>query len=289
MKTLLFISVLFFAFKSYSQITITGTLYDSKGPIIGGAIAELNTANGTYTYDGTFKLIVASKESILEFSMMGYNSQQVTVGEDTVFNIILNVGGGYDCFEYCIPRQTHKIATTVQSKKFYSFSSDSYFYRYHGDVKLDYQSNFNKESQTNIRISKHITMGTNTKYFRLKVGLGYETSKLAMYKYTQNVIYSKLSFRILIPIIKESYNTLYVGYNFDKYGIGYKSQIYYHFKNYYGNSVSLKYFYWEDNYSLEIKAINKIPRSSFKTILGYQNVNSHNIYFGGLQYTWDKY
>lgn len=76
---------------SQSQLTITGTIKDAEGmPLVGVNVLEKNTTNGAVTdFDGNFTLKVASKESILVFSYVGFRSKEVTVGEQTKFNILL--------------------------------------------------------------------------------------------------------------------------------------------------------------------------------------------------------
>jgi len=73
-----------------AQIEVSGTLNDSKGPLIGGAITEKGTSNGTYTYDGTWTLTVSSPDAVLEFSMMGYVTKEMKVGSQRTFDVKLS-------------------------------------------------------------------------------------------------------------------------------------------------------------------------------------------------------
>lgn len=73
--------------------TASGTVVDQYGPVIGAAVVELGTSNGTSTgLDGGFSLTVSSPDSPVEISCIGYASQTfqasqlpstVTLKEDT--------------------------------------------------------------------------------------------------------------------------------------------------------------------------------------------------------------
>ena len=67
---------------------MTGTVKDDTGAVIGAAVYEKGTGNGTITdVDGRFSLKV-SQGSILVISYIGYKSQEVKVG-DKPLNIVL--------------------------------------------------------------------------------------------------------------------------------------------------------------------------------------------------------
>jgi len=82
---------------SYAQggYSISGTVTDKTGPVIGAAVMEQGTSNGTSTDpDGNYSLTVSSPESIVEISCIGYESvtfnaamipSQVTLKEDNEF------------------------------------------------------------------------------------------------------------------------------------------------------------------------------------------------------------
>ena len=82
---------------SYAQggYSISGTVIDRTGPVIGAAVVEQGTSNGTSTDpDGSYSLTVSSPESIVEISCIGYESvtfnaamipSQVTLKEDNEF------------------------------------------------------------------------------------------------------------------------------------------------------------------------------------------------------------
>ena len=69
---------------------ITGTIVDPNGiPVIGANIIEKGTTNGTVTdMDGKFSLSVAPGTT-LQISYIGFNTQEVRVGSDTNYDIVL--------------------------------------------------------------------------------------------------------------------------------------------------------------------------------------------------------
>ena len=81
----LFASVSLFA----QKVTVTGTVSDEIGPVIGVSVVEKGTTNGTTTdLDGNFSLSVSDK-AVLEFSSIGYASQEIPVGGRSVINVRL--------------------------------------------------------------------------------------------------------------------------------------------------------------------------------------------------------
>jgi hypothetical protein len=63
------------------EITLRGQVTDARGPLPGVSILEKGTSQGTTSdADGRFTITVASPESILVFSFIGYRTQEVTVG-----------------------------------------------------------------------------------------------------------------------------------------------------------------------------------------------------------------
>ena len=72
-------------------IKVSGTVTDSeKTPLIGVGVLVKGTTTGTSTdIDGHFYLDVSSKESVLEFSYLGFKTLEVPVGAKISFNIVL--------------------------------------------------------------------------------------------------------------------------------------------------------------------------------------------------------
>ena len=64
---------------TYAQITVTGTVEDADGPLIGASVLVKGTTVGTITdFDGQYS-IEANVGDELEFSYMGYSSQTIKV------------------------------------------------------------------------------------------------------------------------------------------------------------------------------------------------------------------
>jgi TonB-linked SusC/RagA family outer membrane protein len=73
------------------QKTITGRVLDLKNnPLAGVNVIEKGTTNGIQTgNNGSFSLIVASPNSVLVFSFVGFNSTEITVGNQTTINVTM--------------------------------------------------------------------------------------------------------------------------------------------------------------------------------------------------------
>jgi len=72
-------------------IEIKGKITDKDGfPLPGTTILEEGTTTGVTTdVDGNFLMEVTSTESVLKISYIGFTSQSIVVGDQTVFNIVL--------------------------------------------------------------------------------------------------------------------------------------------------------------------------------------------------------
>jgi TonB-linked SusC/RagA family outer membrane protein len=73
-----------------SKKKVTGTIVDQTGePVIGANVVEVGTTNGTITdFDGKFTLEVGANAK-LSISFIGYNSQVVTVGNQSNLKVVL--------------------------------------------------------------------------------------------------------------------------------------------------------------------------------------------------------
>lgn len=72
--------------------TVSGkvTSADDGSGVPGVNVLEKGTSNGTTTdMDGNFRINVSSENSVLSFSFIGYTTQEVTVGAQTVINVSL--------------------------------------------------------------------------------------------------------------------------------------------------------------------------------------------------------
>ena len=74
-----------------AQITIKGTIVDGfKEPLAGVTVSIKNTTQGTLSdIDGNFSINVASAKDVLVFSYIGFNKQEIVVGNRTTLNITL--------------------------------------------------------------------------------------------------------------------------------------------------------------------------------------------------------
>lgn len=73
--------VMGFFLSNAQNITLTGQVNDAGGPLPGVSILEKETSQGTTSdADGRFSMTVASPESVLVFSFIGYKTQEVIVG-----------------------------------------------------------------------------------------------------------------------------------------------------------------------------------------------------------------
>lgn len=75
-----------------NRVTVKGTVLDKDGQaVIGAGVVELGTTNGAVTdVDGKYSIQVASGAAVLEFSCIGYETIQETVGTKNTINVILN-------------------------------------------------------------------------------------------------------------------------------------------------------------------------------------------------------
>ena len=72
------------------ETTVTGTVSDNYGPLIGATIMEKGTNNGTITdLNGKFSLKVSSTNATLVISSIGFTSKEIKVGSQKTFNILL--------------------------------------------------------------------------------------------------------------------------------------------------------------------------------------------------------
>jgi TonB-linked SusC/RagA family outer membrane protein len=72
-------------------ITVTGKVISADDePLPGVNITIKGTTNGTITnIDGGYSIVVPNKESVIQFSFIGYLTEEVTVGDQAVINMIL--------------------------------------------------------------------------------------------------------------------------------------------------------------------------------------------------------
>ncbi len=90
-RNLILIFCLFFSYITYAQQRVTGVVNDTQNiPIPGVTVLEKGTTNGTITAaNGSFALEVAGSNSVLVFSFIGLETQEILVGSQT--NIVVSM------------------------------------------------------------------------------------------------------------------------------------------------------------------------------------------------------
>jgi len=78
-----------FAFSALAQQTVTGTVTDDSGEGLPGVnvVIKGTTEGATTDLDGNFRLSVAGNETVLVFSFVGMDPQEITVGSRTVIDV----------------------------------------------------------------------------------------------------------------------------------------------------------------------------------------------------------
>lgn len=76
----------------FAQSAVSGKVTDKTGePLVGAGVLVKGTTSGTTTdLDGKFSLQGLKQNAVLVFSSIGYETQEVTVGNQTVINVTLN-------------------------------------------------------------------------------------------------------------------------------------------------------------------------------------------------------
>ena len=84
------------AIASAQQRTITGTVKDDKGnPVARVSFLVKGTNNGGITDDnGNFSITVPDANAILIFTSVGYQEQEVAVGQNSTLSVTLNTSEG---------------------------------------------------------------------------------------------------------------------------------------------------------------------------------------------------
>src|SRR5687768_5877332 len=91
MKTALILFFIFICQLAWSQQTISGKVTDdTASPLPGVNIIVEGTGTGTTTdADGKFSLSVSRSDAVLIFSFIGYTTQRIPVGTQTVFDVAM--------------------------------------------------------------------------------------------------------------------------------------------------------------------------------------------------------
>lgn len=87
---IMLLSVLFATQASAQDITVTGTVNDNLGPVIGASIQVEGTSNGCITdIDGNYSLPNVPSNATLVFSYIGYETQKIAVSGKRQINVKL--------------------------------------------------------------------------------------------------------------------------------------------------------------------------------------------------------
>lgn len=87
---IMLLSVLFATQANAQNLTVTGTVTDNLGPVIGASIQVEGTSNGCITdIDGNYSLPNVPANSTLVFSYIGYQTQKVAVNGNTKIDVQL--------------------------------------------------------------------------------------------------------------------------------------------------------------------------------------------------------
>lgn len=84
--------ILLCAPQAFAQKVIRGKVVDAKNePVISAGVQEKGTSNGTITnINGEYQLTLKGNSPVLVVSSIGYTTQEVAVGRQTVINIVLS-------------------------------------------------------------------------------------------------------------------------------------------------------------------------------------------------------
>lgn len=87
---IMLLSVLFATQAIAQNLTVTGTVTDNLGPVIGASIQVEGTSNGCITdIDGNYTLPNVPANATLVFSYIGYQTQKIAVGGKTKIDVKL--------------------------------------------------------------------------------------------------------------------------------------------------------------------------------------------------------
>ena len=89
---LLIIILLSFGAQSMvAQMTVTGTITDSNGPLPGVNVVEKGTTNGSVAdFDGNYSITVSQDSATLVFTYVGYTTQEVPVDGRSTINVTMS-------------------------------------------------------------------------------------------------------------------------------------------------------------------------------------------------------
>ena len=76
---------------AFAQKKVTGKVTDGSGPVPGASVSLKGTSKGTATsVDGTYSIDVAGSNAVLQVSSIGFVTQDITVGNRSVIDVVLS-------------------------------------------------------------------------------------------------------------------------------------------------------------------------------------------------------
>ena len=74
----------------FAQIKVTGSVIDDLGEVVGASVIVKETGQGTVTnLSGAYSIDVPNENATLQFSFIGYQTQEIKVGNQSVINVKL--------------------------------------------------------------------------------------------------------------------------------------------------------------------------------------------------------
>jgi len=92
LKRMFFVAIMLASSVIFAQITVTGTVSDSSGPLPGATVMVKGTTNGVDTgFDGDYTLNSVPSDAVLVVSFVGYVTQEINVAGRTTINVTLEI------------------------------------------------------------------------------------------------------------------------------------------------------------------------------------------------------
>ncbi|MBO5562296.1 MAG: SusC/RagA family TonB-linked outer membrane protein [Bacteroidales bacterium] len=115
------------AIPAMADVVVKGTVTDETGqPVIGGGVVEVGTTNGVVTdVNGTYTISVKGAASVLQFSCIGYETVEMTVGNRGTIDVVMQEATSFLQEAVAIGYGTQKkadITSSVQNVKAEDFN-----------------------------------------------------------------------------------------------------------------------------------------------------------------------
>ncbi len=90
LKKVIFLLVFLSGSMMFAQISVSGVISDTGGPIPGVNVLVRGTSNGAVSdFDGNYTLDNVAEDAILVFSFVGFKAQEIPVGGQTTINVTM--------------------------------------------------------------------------------------------------------------------------------------------------------------------------------------------------------